>query len=162
LVTLRRLDQCGAAIEALLSLGHSQRFVASTLGVSPSTISREVRRTNTINFACYFATLGQRVRTVRRRSAGRLRRKLGEDVRSVRWKHVLAGLRQGWSPQQIAGRLRAVNCSSPSLDATCVSHETIYCAIYAQPRGALRTEQRKRQRPHPRILPQRHGPQPHF
>jgi transposase, IS30 family len=140
-VHYRQLDQSDRfSIEALLSLGHSQRFVASTLGVSPSTISREVRRANTINFAVYFAALGQRVRTVGRRSAGRLRRKLGDDVRSARWKHVLAGLRQGWSPQQIAGRLRAVNSSSPSPDAICVSHETIYCAIYAQPRGALRTE----------------------
>lgn len=115
-VHYRQLDQSDRfSIEALLSLGHSQRFVASTLGVSPSTISREVRRANTINFAVYFAALGQRVRTVGRRSAGRLRRKLGDDVRSARWKHVLAGLRQGWSPQQIAGRLRAVNSGSPRL-----------------------------------------------
>ena len=78
----------------------------------------------------------------RRRNAGRLRRKLGDDLRSPCWQTVFAGLRQGWSPEQIAGRLKASNCiiASPSLRRTYVSHETIYGAIYNQPRGARRTE----------------------
>jgi IS30 family transposase len=71
-----------------------------------------------------------------------VRRKLGGDLRSACWQHVLAGLRRGWSPQQIAGRLKAMDCAAndPSLSTPYVSHETIYCAIYAQPRGTLRTE----------------------
>ena len=41
-------------------------------------------------------------------------------------------LKAGYSPEQIAGTLAV-----PSLQ---VSHETIYTAIYAMPRGELRTE----------------------
>jgi IS30 family transposase len=47
----------------------------------------------------------------------------------------MAHLRANWSPEQIAGRLKTMD-SSPLR----ISHETIYCAIYAQPRGTLRTE----------------------
>jgi IS30 family transposase len=139
----RHLDEADRfTIESMLSIGHSQRFVASTLGVSPSTISREVRRANTVGFARYIAALGQRVRVFRRRGAGRLRRKLGDDIRSPCWRTVFAGLRLGWSPEQIAGRLKASNCIAAPRSLRCpyVSHETIYGAIYDQPRGAVRTE----------------------
>jgi IS30 family transposase len=44
---------------------------------------------------------------------------------------------QGWSPEQIAGRLRRMHPDDSSFH---VSHETIYCAIYALPRGELRKE----------------------
>jgi IS30 family transposase len=46
-------------------------------------------------------------------------------------------LKAGYSPAQIAGTLTAVHPNLPSLQ---VSHETIYTAIYAMPRGELRTE----------------------
>lgn len=46
-------------------------------------------------------------------------------------------LRQGWSPQQIQGRLRERYPDDPAYN---VSHETIYTAIYATPRGELRKE----------------------
>jgi len=46
-------------------------------------------------------------------------------------------LKAGYSPEQIAGTLAAVHPDLPSLQ---VSHETIYTAIYAMPRGELRTE----------------------
>lgn len=121
-------------IDDLLRLGHSQRSIASTLGVSPSTISREIKRARHPVFLRYLAPLGQRVCAANRKRAGLLRRKLGSSIRSPLWRLVLRGLRAGWSPQQIAGRLKAMH--SPEQ----VSHETIYCAIYAQPRGSLRTE----------------------
>jgi IS30 family transposase len=124
-----------ASIQFLLSSGHSQRSVASSLGVSPSTISREVRRARTAGSSWYLAVLGQRVRVAGRRRAGRKRRRLDPRWRSPLARHVMAHLHAGWSPEQIAGRLKAMDSSLPS-----VSHETIYCAIYAQPRGTLRTE----------------------
>ena len=46
-------------------------------------------------------------------------------------------LKAGYSPEQIAGTLATVHHDTPTLQA---SHETIYTAIYAMPRGELRTE----------------------
>ena len=52
------------------------------------------------------------------------------------WHHVLRDLKVGYSPEQIAGTLALVHAETPTLQ---VSQETIYTAIYAMPRGALRT-----------------------
>jgi IS30 family transposase len=53
------------------------------------------------------------------------------------WGHVVRYLKKGYSPEQIAGTLALVHTDTPSLQ---VSHETIYTAIYAMPRGELRTQ----------------------
>ena len=53
------------------------------------------------------------------------------------WEQVTRYLKAGYSPEQIAGTLAIVHPDTPSLQ---VSHETIYTAIYAMPRGALRTD----------------------
>ena len=53
------------------------------------------------------------------------------------WHHVVDYLKAGYSPEQVAGTLATVHPDVPPLQ---VSHETIYTAIYAMPRGALRTE----------------------
>jgi transposase, IS30 family len=45
-----------------------------------------------------------------------------------------AGLRQGFSPEQIAGTLKRMNTPER------LSHETIYQALYIMPKGELRTE----------------------
>jgi IS30 family transposase len=50
---------------------------------------------------------------------------------------VLTLLEWKWSPQQIAGTLKRVFPDEPQRH---VSHETIYTAIYAQPRGELRRQ----------------------
>jgi transposase, IS30 family len=126
-------------IQSSIALGLSYRRIAASLGVSPSTISREVQRASGKPFG-YQAHVAQRLAVSRRRCASRLRRKLGGDVRSPLWRLVLRDLRAGWSPQQVAGRLRLMHPKPQSLRSLSVSHETIYCAIYAMPRGALRTE----------------------
>ena len=46
-------------------------------------------------------------------------------------------LREGWSPEQIAGMLKRAFTDDKSRR---VCHETIYSAIYVMPRGALRTD----------------------
>jgi IS30 family transposase len=122
------------ALDALLIQGHSQRSAASILGFSPSTICREVARARPYGFDRYVALFGQRAYAAGRKQAGRLRRRFCPSGNSHLWRLVRTGLRLRLSPQQIAGRLKAMN--HPDY----VSHETIYCAIYAQPRGTLRTE----------------------
>ncbi len=120
-------------IESLLADGLSLRAVASQVGVHPSTICRERRRGRLAGSDRYFSVVAQRSSQAARARAGQARRKLGTDARAGYWPLVLPLLRQGWSPEQIAGRLREVPSSS-------ISHETIYAAIYAMPRGSLRTE----------------------
>lgn len=122
------------ALDALLIQGHSQRSAARQLGISHSTVSRELKRARAYGFSRYVALFGQRAYLAGRKRAGLLRRKLCPSGRSRLWRLVRAGLHRRWSPQQIAGRLKSMN--HPDY----VSHETIYCAIYAQPRGTLRTE----------------------
>jgi transposase, IS30 family len=122
------------ALDALLIQGHSQRYAARQLGVSPSTVSREIRRARGIRVRSLRRSLRSASLAAGRKRAGRLRRKLCPCGRSRLWRLVRAGLHRRWSPEQIAGRLKSMN------HPDCVSHETIYCAIYAQPRGTLRTE----------------------
>jgi len=50
-------------------------------------------------------------------------------------RHVVAGLNQRHSPQQLAHRLRR---DFPDRKDLHVSHETIYQALYVQGRGTLR------------------------
>lgn len=121
-------------IESLLAEGLSLRAVAARVGVHASTICRERQRARLRGSDRYFSVIGQRTHEAGRTRAGLARRKLGTDASCSLWPQVLPYLRQGWSPQQIAGRLRSMPASAS------VSHETIYAAIYAMPRGALRTE----------------------
>jgi IS30 family transposase len=74
--------------------------------------------------------------------ACRARRKDGRpegkgQIQGVLWDVVLTMLNWRWSPQQIAGTLQRMFPENPDLQ---ISHETIYNAIYAQPRGELRRQ----------------------
>jgi transposase, IS30 family len=121
-------------IEVMLAEGHSQRQVAFSIGVHPTTIGRERKLGLVAGSSRYFAVVAQRLAEARRVRAGQLRRKFDVLGCSPYWKLVLPLLRRGWSPEQAAGRLRL-------MDSPCtVSHETIYAAIYAMPRSTLRTE----------------------
>jgi transposase, IS30 family len=70
-----------------------------------------------------------------RRTAAKPPAKL--EVGGVTWGVVLTLLSGKWSPQQIAATLTRVYPDQPEHH---VSHETIYTAIYAQPRGELRRQ----------------------
>lgn len=133
-------------IMAMKCAEKSAREIARCLGRSTSTITRELRR-NDYKAAHEVGRAGRPriaggydahragVRSRRVRRAAQRPRKLREGASL--WARVRRLLEQGWSPAQIAATLKREYPGQPALQA---SHETIYTAIYAAPRGALRRE----------------------
>lgn len=111
----------------------SQREIARMLGRSPSTISRELRRNQSLN-GRYVAHVAQ-AHTRERRKVCRPVRKL--VLGNERFELVLHLLRERFSPEQIAGKLRVMKIN---FEEAYVCRETIYKAIYAMPVGELRKE----------------------
>ena len=99
--------------------GQSIRKIAAALDRQPSTIKRELSR-NSSSRVGYSPTYAQQQASARRWSGSRLER---DDVLR---ETILDRLADGWSPEQISGRL--------ALDAgrKVISHETIYRFIHAQ------------------------------
>jgi transposase, IS30 family len=127
-------------IESMRLQGRNQKSIALAIGVSAATVSRELSR-NWASLDGYVASEAHGATAARRALGCARARKLGPDVRTALWRTVIAGLRCRWSPEQIAGRLALMpSTSEPDEPPARVSHETIYCAIYAMPRGALRSE----------------------
>lgn len=108
------------------------REIARTLGRQASTISREMARNADQLF--YDATVAG-TRAVAHRRQRRRGRKLVPGTRL--FDQVIELLTRRWSPRQIEGRLKTMFPDDPEMRA---SHETIYTAIYALPRGELRKE----------------------
>ena len=112
--------------------GYSQRSIAEALGRSVSTVCRELQRnTGSIPYEVHSANTQAR----ERRHRPRRQCKLSPD--SELWQVVTEMLAKGWSPQQIAAKLKANWPDEPEWQ---VSHETIYLAIYAYPRGELKRQ----------------------
>lgn len=130
-VQLRPVERM--VIASMKLQGASVRAMARTLGRPACTISRELLRNGTDDGG-YDAHAAQRQHAQRRRAA-RPADKLASH--GVLWGAVLTMLSWKWSPQQIAATLRRVFPDDPSRQ---VSHETIYTAIYAHPRGELRRQ----------------------
>ena len=120
-------------IASMKQQGSSVRAMARTLGRSASTVSRELTR-NTCSVVGYASAPAQSLSTSRREAA-RPCPKL--HPQSMSWRVVLTLLEWKWSPQQISGTLKRMWPNDPTQH---VSHETIYTAIYAQPRGELRRQ----------------------
>jgi len=120
------------AIASLRLQDVSIRAMALMLGRSPATISRELMRNGS---ATGYASVPAQALSAARRSAGRRPAKL--CLQGVRWRVVVTLLEWKWSPQQISGTLKRMYPTDPTRH---VSHETIYTAIYAQPRGELRRQ----------------------
>lgn len=114
-----------------LAQGKSLGAMARELSRDKSTLSREIGR-NTMKDEEYRAALAQK-RTERRYR----RRSRRLDVQPRLWDYVTTGLRQQWSPEQIAQRLPMDHPDDPTMR---VSHETIYAYLYVLPRGMLRKE----------------------
>jgi IS30 family transposase len=115
-------------LEDLRENGYSPSRAAVLLGRHRDTIGRELERGQTRSG--YRAKVGQDVADGNR--ARPKPRKL-EDNPVLR-AEVLRRLEQRHSPEQIAGRLRDDFPDDPEM---WVSHETIYQAMYVQPRGEL-------------------------
>jgi IS30 family transposase len=101
--------------------GQSIGKIAANLGRASSTVSRELKR-NSGTQVGYRPGYAHEQARARRWTGSRLERDAG--LRGL----VLGQLQRGWSPEQIAGRLRQQNA------ATTISHESIYRFIYAQVR----------------------------
>ena len=133
-------------IQLSLEQGCTLRAIARSVQRAPSSISRELRRNGWSHPATapkkrgrppvaggYRAPLAQQRADVLATKA-RCPARLAQD--GPLWNHVERLLREHHSPEQIAGILRRMNPHEPTLQ---VSHETIYTALYAMPRGALRS-----------------------
>jgi IS30 family transposase len=106
-------------IARLSGEGRSLRQIAAALHRAPSTIARELKR-NSGTRQDYRPTYAEEQARARRWTGSKLDR--DEALRQ----RVLSHLTQGWSPEQIAGRLRQAD-GRPSIGA-----ETIYRFVYAQ------------------------------
>lgn len=114
-----------------LSTQCSLRSIASTLGRSPSTISREIRRNGGPD--CYRAARSDQAawdRALRPKPC-----KLSCCPSLART--VSSKLQRKWSPEQIAGWLKRTYPGEPHNQ---VSHETIYRSLFIQARGVLKKE----------------------
>jgi IS30 family transposase len=114
-----------------LAAGQSIRAIASGLGRSPSTVSREVN-----------ANGGRRRYRAARADHSAWARAARPKACKLAGNTMLRGiveekLRRRWSPQQIAGWLKL---SYPDGTEMQVSHESIYRTLFVQSRGALRRE----------------------
>ena len=128
-----------ARIMTRLADGAKESAIARELGRSRSTISRELERNG-----------ARRDRDSGRRKpydAIEAHEDATERATSLRTRKLAAGtmlmdmirrdIREGWSPQQIAGRLKEAHPDDASKRAC---HETIYTAIYCMPKGDLKME----------------------
>ena len=122
-------------ISAMRTQNFSVSEIARALGRHRSTISRELARNPksypvTDGADCYDPVHAQQRARERRIAKGVALRRIQGDLRQI----VESKLRQGWSPEQISGRLR-IEC------AIGISHETIYQHVLRdthEQRGGLR------------------------
>jgi IS30 family transposase len=110
-------------LSLLRQLGHSMRSSATVLGVSPSTISRELRRNSVATRTTYHAGVAERLRLTRRATANTVKCKLTTVHQSL-VSLIEDKLTQYWSPEQIAGWLKATR------RAVRVCAQTIYDWLY--------------------------------
>lgn len=132
-------------ISQLRYSGASLSQIAGRLWRSPGTISREIERNTMPGWDRYWAHLAQWVSDLRRSSS---KRPFAQHAVRV-WSYVGAKLKEGWSPEQIAGRIKR---EYPEDESMRISHETIYAWIAEDRRDGgdlwkhLRQSHRKRRK----------------
>jgi len=126
-LTLAEREEISRAVVA----GHSMRWIATSLGRAPSSISREIGRNG--GQGCYRASQAEQAAWDRAR-----RPKICKLAGNRMLAHIVANkLQVQWSPEQIAGWLQR---TYPGDGTYQVSHETIYRSLFIQARGALKKE----------------------
>lgn len=109
-----------------LRKNESIRTIAKTINRNPSVVSREIKNNITEDdiYQCYWA----QKRSERRRKVSRLRERISDyEIRS----YLEEKLKQEWSPEQIAGRIKLDLGKS-------VSYETIYQYIFKKDRSLVK------------------------
>ena len=126
-LTLSEREEISRGIVARRSI----RFMASLLGRSPSTVSREVCRNG--GYDRYRAAVADEQAWIRTRRPKRCKLANSPWLRQA----VSRKLGLNWSPEQIAGWLKRTHPEDGSYQ---VSHETIYRSLFVQARGVLKKE----------------------
>jgi len=116
-----------------LAQGLSCNAIGALMGRSGSTISREVVK-NKMTKETYWASDADFHYDCRKETPKRPKR-IENNPRLKEYLHM--HLKQRWSPQQIANRLKEAYPFDMSMR---VSHETIYTYLYCLPRGMLKKE----------------------
>jgi len=122
----------------------SLRAIATQLGRSPSTISREINRNGGLKH--YRASQADQAAWDRAHRPKPCKLAVNPALRCI----VARKLRSNWSPDQIAGWLQRNERNT-------VSHETIYRSLYVQARGVLKKELQLYLRTHRAIRRSRHA-----
>jgi len=107
-------------LASLFSEGYSLGDIAKALGRSKSTISRELARNSSPERQRYTPCRAH-ARACERKTTANTHERLKNDF--IR-KYVKDGLEQGWSPEQISGRIRIDH------PGNIINHEAIYQYIY--------------------------------
>jgi IS30 family transposase len=146
-MSYRHLSESDRTVIFYLQMDHrSQAEIARILGRHRSSIGRELAR-NVSAWGQYLPDLAQQ--RARRRRQERPRPRTGDEALMA---HVEQKLRACWSPEQIAGRLKAQ--PPKHLAGRSISHTTIYRWIWSDRRRAerfrpyLRIAWRKRRKPY--------------
>lgn len=104
------------------SRGWGAKKIAGILGRSPSSILRELHRNNFLGK--HYVAIHAQDKSVSRKSKANSHPK----IESIKWldRYIRLKLQIGWSPEQIAGRLKLKSGKSV------ICHETIYKYIYQE------------------------------
>jgi len=107
--------------------GVGVREMARRLGRNHSVVSRELKRNKTNG---YYVAIAAQAKAKKRKHWAGLRPPLKDDQL---YAQIMRQLRQGWSPEIIAGRLKRKNGGKPV-----ICHETIYRFIYEKANKSLK------------------------
>lgn len=116
-----------------LLLRHKLTDIAKVIGRDKSTLSREVSRCR-LGYGGYRALTAQALVNARKVIAKR-HKKIKDNP--LLQEYIHNHLKLGWSPEQIANRLKMEYPNTPSMQ---ISHESIYTYLYVLPRGELKKE----------------------